>query len=115
MGQQLQPALSTLRAVLRHQFASPPLSISNSIENLNSDLPSNITTTTKRDNLKKLLIGERRRKGRKEWKIRLGKTVLKLSFLIGIPSLTWYSAVPLTSMTGSSSYSASKSVPKLMG
>lgn len=87
MGIQIEPALSTLRGILRHQFASEV------------DLP-NSTLQPPSSRMRRLIDTNLRRQGRKEWKFRLGLTVLKLTFLIAIPSLTWYSAVPLTSMTG---------------
>lgn len=51
--------------------------------------------------MRRLLGGKRGRGGgRVHWKRNLSKTVVVLTFLIAIPALAWYSAVPLTRMTG---------------
>ena len=132
LGVPIKPALSTLRAVLRHQFSAPPSqfpptsthSYTQSTTNLSapptrpvyssrslsrSSLPTfqpavartnNSQPAVVRMNSQRRLLGsEERRRGKKEWKWRLGRTVACLTVLIALPALTWYSAVPLTSMT----------------
>lgn len=107
MGIPIQPALSTLRAVLRHQFAAPPpihdtLARPSYLRSLSrSSLPPDVIPAPieRRSSMRRLLGPEERRRGRKEWKWRLAKRVGSLTLLIALPALTWYAAVPLTSMT----------------
>lgn len=122
LGIPIQPALSTLRAALRHQFSAPPSHIpsassqnyTQSTTNLStpptrpvysarslsrSSLPTSQPAIARMNSQRRLLGSEERRRGKKEWKWRLGRTVACLTCLIALPALTWYSAVPLTSMT----------------
>lgn len=128
MGISIPHSLSTLRGVLRLHFASlavatrsvvqsarsPSISSSsattvdqqqqyfpNGISNLLST-SSGGTRISRRSSMKSLLaVGERGRLGGKgAWKWNLGSTVICLTLLIAAPALTWYAAVPLTSMTG---------------
>ncbi|KAM0745728.1 hypothetical protein T439DRAFT_330372 [Meredithblackwellia eburnea MCA 4105] len=109
MGVNIPESLSILRGVFRIQFASestsllpdsasatslrPPLRRPTSRSQIIPDRPP----SKRRTSLRRLM--SRERSHRKLWKWRLLGMVVRLTVLIAFPALTWYAAVPLTSMT----------------
>lgn len=100
----IENSLSILRGILRIQFASDTLK--------EFESTSNDSRPIRRTSLKRLLSNDdnnnqqsrnqsrNRSRGRKIWKWNLSKTIMILTLLIALPALSWYAAVPLTSMTG---------------
>lgn len=109
LGSSPSEALSILRGVLRIQYGTPPATVdphhrpSYTRSLSRSSLPDREErpAVKRRTSLRRLLGDSRERsRGRKYWKWRLGRTVACLTLLITMPALSWYAAVPLTSMTG---------------
>ncbi|KAL8287320.1 hypothetical protein RQP46_003772 [Phenoliferia psychrophenolica] len=96
-------SFSVLRGVLRIQFAAEPTPVERPPYGRSPSSHGNGTGESRPPNPRraslKRLLGNSERAQRKLWKWRMGRMVVKLTLLIAFPALTWYAAVPLTSMT----------------